>query len=174
MSFLETLATLTKWEDGEPSSERTAALLWALARFHRPLVVVEAGTYHGHVALTLADALRSANVPGHVWTADVNESPVLTHAAALGLTDAITFFWGDFLAMLPTVPTPIDFAYLDAGPDHDGLRWRHFEALQPLLAPGALVATDDVAGSWPQVERFRAHTLYLPNHRGLALWQKPY
>jgi len=174
MSISEQLAAALGEPDGETSAERTLDLLWALTRFTLPTVVVEAGTHHGHAALAIADALRSANPSGHVWTADTAESKVNENAEKLGLTNYVTFFRGDFLDMLPRVPDGVNFAYLDAGPDADGLRWRHLQGLLPKLAPGALVATDDVAGSWTKVEEFRALGYYFPQHRGLSLWQKPW
>src|SRR5512146_2732868 len=173
MSVTELIKDAIGWPEGDPSGQRTVDVLWALVRFTVPAVVVEAGTHHGHTALALAHALESAGVPGHVWTADTAESGVLANAEKLRLAHRITFFKGDFLDMLPGIPEPIEFAYLDAGPDTDGLRWRHFQGMRDRLAPGALVATDDVAGSWPHVEDFQTLGFYFPQLRGLSLWQKP-
>lgn len=173
MSVTERIKDAIGWAEGDPSGQRTVDLLWALARFTLPAVIVEAGTHHGHTALALADALESAGAGGHVWTADPIESGVLGFAERLGLAKRITYFRGDFLDMMPSVPDDIGFAYLDAGPDTDGMRWAHFQGIRNKMAPGGIVAIDDTAGTWPHVEDFRALSCYFPQHRGLSLWQRP-
>jgi predicted O-methyltransferase YrrM len=158
--------------DGEPSELVTTDLLWNLVRLHEPKVIVEAGTYQGHGALACAAALAADSLDGHVWTCDINVSTVMDSAKQLGLDSYVTFFRGDFPEMLATITPQVDFAYLDAGPDNDGLRWRHFQAVRPRLAEGALVVCDDVAGQWLGAADFRALGTYFPKHRGLALWQR--
>ena len=155
---------------GDASSARTTDFLWALVRFFEPAVIVEAGTFQGHGALSCAFALRTAHLSGHIWTCDIAPSPVMAHAHTLGLADYITFVQGDLTDLLPQVPHPIDLAYLDAGPDTTGLRWRHFQALQGHMADFGVIATDDVDGDWGGVEHFREQ-FYLRKNRGLALWQ---
>lgn len=162
------------WGTGETSDPRTSLLLWALVRFMRPTVIVEAGTFQGHTALAMADGIL-ADVEGHVWTCDTNPSNVMEYAEKLGLAGRITFVQKDFEEMLAEIPDQVSLAYLDAGPDNGGLRWRHFEAVRDKLVPGGIVVVDDVAGVWPHSDEFRKMaSLYFPNPRGVAIWQKPF
>lgn len=155
---------------GEVSSARATDLLWALVRYFEPAVIVDVGTCEGHSALSCAYALQVGNLQGHIWTCDLLPSRVMEHATALGLAEYITFVQGDLTDLLPQVPHPIDLAYLDAGPDTNQLRWRHFQALQGKMADYGVIATDDVDGGWGGVEHFRKQ-FYLRKNRGLALWQ---
>jgi predicted O-methyltransferase YrrM len=158
---------------GMSSDPRSIDLLCALALFVGARTVVEAGTHVGHTAFALARALQDAGLGGHVWTADtVDPYPkgIQTQAIEpLGLSDAVTFFHGDFAAMLDGVPTEIDLAYVDASStDRPEMRREHFEAVWPRMRVGGLVVVDDcrwAGGAW---FRERA-TLYLPQHRGLVI-----
>jgi hypothetical protein len=62
----------------------------------------------------------------------------------------LRFYYGDFEDMLNRVrDTPVvDFAFIDSGPpfvqewEHT-VRWRHYNAVKPFMAPGGLVISHD-------------------------------
>jgi predicted O-methyltransferase YrrM len=161
--------------DTAASDPCTVSLLSAFAVHQRPKVIVEAGTYLGHMAISLALNLKQYDDVFHVWTADTTDYYVDGFDKPLKnlkLEKEITFFLGDFEEMLENVP-PIDFAYIDAsGADESTMRARHFKAAYRKGNKGALICIDDCAGDWPYAEKLKKEAdIYLPYSRGLAIYQ---
>jgi predicted O-methyltransferase YrrM len=172
--------TLPPWDD-EASDPAQCELLAALVRCAKPRVVVEAGTYRGHGAIAIADALARNGPTGHLWTADPYD---FHQPKILSGRDNITYCREDFLTMLARLDS-VDFAYIDAsdfGPNgrDASLRVKHFEAVLPKLSPGALVLVDDtLADDWSDGEggrsvlRIRERCFNLRFLRGLSIFQAP-
>lgn len=160
------------------SDVRSLDLICALALFVGARTVVEAGTYRGHTALALGEALSHLGLDSHVWTADTIEQypeGIATQAIGpLGLQKTVTFFLGDFNDMLNTVPGEIDLAYIDASSvDAPKLRRQHFDIVWPRMKRGGIVIVDDCSGEWDGASEFREQaTLYLPQRRGIGIFQK--
>lgn len=160
------------------SDPRTIDLICALSLFIGARTVVEAGTFEGHTALSVGSALEQIGLGSHVWTADTTDfypSGIKEQAIdPLELTDTVTFFRGDFADMLHQVPGDIDLAYIDASSEErPRMRRDHFEAVWPRMRVGGLVLVDDCAGRWDGAKQFRQEaTIYLPQHRGIALFRK--
>lgn len=126
-----------------PVSPEAGKLLYALTRAARPETVVEFGTSYGISALYLAAAVTD-NGTGHVITTELSKKKVAAARANLdeaGVGGAVTILSGDALETLAGVPGPIGLVLLDG--------WKNLclpvlRLLEPRLAPGALVAADDI------------------------------
>jgi predicted O-methyltransferase YrrM len=126
-----------------PISADAGKLLYTLARAIRPQTVVEFGTSYGISTLYLAAAVTD-NGAGHLFTTELSKKKAAAARANLdeaGVGDAVTILSGDALDTLPGVPGPIELVLLDGWKD---LCLPVLRLLEPKLAPGALVAADDI------------------------------
>jgi len=126
-----------------PISAQAGRLLYALARAIRPETVVEFGTSFGISTIYLAAAVTD-NGTGHVVTTELSSRKA--EAARLnlqqaGVGDAVTILAGDARQTLASVPGPVGLVLLDGWKD---LCLPVLRMLEPRLAPGALVAADDI------------------------------
>jgi predicted O-methyltransferase YrrM len=126
-----------------PISADAGKLLYAVTRAIRPQTVVEFGTSYGISTLYLAAAVTD-NGTGQVFTTELNKKKAVAARANLdeaGVGDAVTILFGDALETLADVPEPVGLVLLDG--------WKYLclpvlRLLEPKLAPGALVAADDI------------------------------
>jgi len=126
-----------------PISAEAGQLLYAVARAIRPDTVVEFGTSYGISTLYLAAAVAD-NGAGHVFTTELSTKKAAAARAnldAAGVGDAVTILSGDAMETLASVPGPIALVLLDGWKD---LCLPVLRLLEPKLAPGALVAADDI------------------------------
>lgn len=158
------------------SDPRTLNLLSDLIRFTEPQVIVEVGTYRGWGTATFAETLRTYNLPGHVWSCDPVDHGVSQMLKQAELSDRVTLIQGTFEELLEASRSvwsnfTIDFCYIDAShKDEPSLRLRYTRLALEYLAPGGIIAVDDAAGDWRGAKSLRKlASLYLPQHRGLAL-----
>ncbi len=149
------------------SSPATVDLLAALVRFCKPKIIVEAGAFQGNTALTLAAVLKHDEIDGHIYTCDPDPdmSPNIKENQ---LEDYITFFHTTFEEMLPLIPKPIDFVYLDGGK-----RLELLELVEPHLIVGTLICVDDTLDAeWPGGKQIvELANLQLDHERGLSILQ---
>jgi len=156
--------------------------LFGLVSLMKPRIVVEAGTYLGHSALVMARALRDAEPEGLVWTADVERYPEIDALLAQDVGSRIRFCEMDFAEMLRAhlAPRSVNLAFVDSGPvpGKPGvpttIRWDHYEAVKPYVAPQGIIVVDDVAKrDWAHCEDIRREAkLVLPFARGVAIVQR--
>src|SRR5262249_15116081 len=126
-----------------PISPQAGSLLYVLARAIRPRTVVEFGTSFGISTLFLAAAVTD-NGTGHVITTELSEEKAAAargHLDAAGAGEGVTILVGDALETLDGVPEPVELVLLDGWKD---LCLPVLRLLEPKLAPGALVAADDI------------------------------
>jgi predicted O-methyltransferase YrrM len=126
-----------------PISADAGKLLYALVRAIRPQTVVEFGTSFGISTLYLAAAVAD-NGAGHVFTTELSSRKVAAAGANLqeaGLGPAVTILEGDALQTLSGVAGPVALVLLDGWKD---LCLPVLQLLEPALAPGALIAADDI------------------------------
>jgi predicted O-methyltransferase YrrM len=126
-----------------PISAEAGKLLYTLVRAIRPSTVVEFGTSYGISTMYLAAAVTD-NGAGRVVTTELSKKKAAAaHAnlAEAGVDDVVTILVGDALETLADVPGPIELALLDGWKD---LCLPVLRLLEPKLAPGALVAADDI------------------------------
>lgn len=114
--------------------------------------IVEFGTSYGISTLYLAAAARRNG--GRVITCENlphKAEAARRHFAQAGLADVIELREGDALQTLRDLPAPAELVLLDGWPD---LVMPVFQVLQPQLAPGAVIAVDDVHGFGPSMQDY--------------------
>src|ERR1700729_2101510 len=126
-----------------PISADAGKLLYALVRAIRPETVVEFGTSFGISTIYLAAAVTD-NGTGHVVTTELSTRKAEAARSNLrqaGVAEAATILIGDARQTLREVPGPVGLVLLDGWKD---LCLPVLRLLEPKLAPGALVAADDI------------------------------
>ncbi len=132
-------------------------LLYLLAAGAQSKRILELGTSYGYSTVWLAAAARASG--GKVLSLELRDFKIEHARQALtraGLSTRVEFYQGDCLETLKTLPGPFDFVLLDVWKD---LYLPCFELLHPTLAPGAIVAADNMLQPEivrPQAEAYRA------------------
>ncbi|WP_020499368.1 O-methyltransferase [Sciscionella marina] len=125
-----------------PISASGGELLYSLVRAIRPGTIVEFGTSYGISTLYLAAAVRDNGI-GAVLSTELSERKIdaaRANLAEAGLDGQATILAGDARETLSGVSGPIGLVLLDGWKD---LCLPVLRALEPELAPGALVIGDD-------------------------------
>lgn len=110
----------------------------------RPQLVLEIGTFTGYSALSMAEALPPG---GRIVTCDISEDHVAIarrHIDASPHRDRIEIRVGPAIDTLKSLDGPFDLAFIDA--DKTGYL-DYYEAIVPKLAPGGVIAVDNVLWS---------------------------
>ncbi len=110
----------------------------------RPQLVLEIGTFTGYSALSMAEALPPG---GRIVTCDISEEHVAIarrHIDASPHRDQIDIRVGPAIDTLKSLDGPFDLAFIDA--DKTGYL-AYYEAIVPMLAPGGVIAVDNVLWS---------------------------
>ena len=132
-------------------------LLYLLASGAQSKRILELGTSYGYSTVWLAAAARASG--GKVLSLELRDFKIEHARQALtraGLSTRVEFYQGDCLETLKTLPGPFDFVLLEGWKD---LYLPCFELLHPKLAPGAIVAADNMLQPVivrPQAEAYRA------------------
>lgn len=160
--------------DSEPA---TVDLVCMLVAFLAPAVVVEAGTYRGRMALSIANILRINGSGGVVYTADPVDlvAPTFALPELASLMPHLQYHQGDYLEMLGQIPGEIDLAYIDASSvENPHMRWEHTMATYLRMKPDGLILIDDTGSDgWEDAAKLRdLAAVYLEQHRGLTIIQK--
>jgi caffeoyl-CoA O-methyltransferase len=110
----------------------------------RPQLVLEIGTFTGYSALSMAEALPPG---GRIVTCDISDDHVAIarrHIDASPHRDQIDIRVGPAIDTLKDLDGPFDLAFIDA--DKTGYL-DYYEAIVPKLAPGGVIAVDNVLWS---------------------------
>lgn len=158
----------------DPSNIDLACML---VHFTGAKVIVEAGTYYGHLTLATANILRQAEGGGMIYSADPIDTFSKTLAQIPMLQPFIQYHPTDYLEMLKQVKDPIDMAYIDASAaDDPHMRWTHAQATLVRMKRGGLLLIDDTEGDWEDAQNFKAWArtggIHLGMHRGLTILQR--
>jgi caffeoyl-CoA O-methyltransferase len=119
----------------------------------RPQLVLEIGTFTGYSALSMAEALPPG---GRIVTCDISEEHVAIarrHIEASPHGDRIDIRVGPAIDTLKGLDGPFDLAFIDA--DKTGYL-DYYEAIVPKLAPGGVIAVDNVLWSGRVLEDGKA------------------
>ncbi|MET8356255.1 class I SAM-dependent methyltransferase [Micromonospora sp. NPDC005171] len=121
---------------------------YAIVRATHPAHVVETGVDKGLGTCVLASALlRNAQEghPGRVTSLDINpEAGYLAQVAPW--SEVVDLVIGDSIASIGALDRPVDLFLHDS--DHSRAHEkREFDAVQPKLAPGAILLTDNVTST---------------------------
>jgi caffeoyl-CoA O-methyltransferase len=109
-----------------------------------PQLVLEIGTFTGYSALSMAESLPPG---GRIVTCDISEDHVAIarrHIDASPHRDQIEIRVGPAIDTLKSLDGPFDLAFIDA--DKTGYL-DYYEAIVPKLAPGGVIAVDNVLWS---------------------------
>ncbi|NLX96683.1 MAG: methyltransferase domain-containing protein [Rhodopirellula sp.] len=137
---------------GLNSAPGDAALLRILVESSRAKRGVEVGTATGYGAILMG--LGFERTGGKLITVDIDAKMVAAareNLAKMGLSEVVSVVEGDALEVLPKLEGPFDFVYIDAV-KRDYLKY--FRALEPKLAPGAVVVADNVIRSAAEMRDF--------------------
>ena len=132
-------------------------LLYLLVSGGKARRILELGTSYGYSTVWLAAAARATG--GKVLSLELRDFKIEHARQALtraGLSTRVEFYAGDCLETLKTLPGPFDFVLLDVWKD---LYLPCFELVHPKLAPGAIIAADNMLLPEvvrPQAEAYRA------------------
>jgi predicted O-methyltransferase YrrM len=129
-------------QDLDPQSDDIECeIAYLLVRWMRPRTVVEISPCGGWSTTWLLSGLRDAG-GGHLYSYDLIDDA--TRTVPRPLSDGRwTFVRGNVRSLASSVPSPIDYLYLDAEHSREFASW-YLAELFPKLAPGALVTVDDV------------------------------
>jgi len=125
------------WQIPRPEGD----LLHHIALAANARLIVEIGTSYGFSGLFWGAALQHTG--GRLHTIDIAQKKYDSSRETFqkaGLADTITNHLGDAAQVLPTIPGPIDLAFIDA--DKPACR-AYFDHLWPKLRPGGAILTDN-------------------------------
>jgi predicted O-methyltransferase YrrM len=131
-------------------------LLYLLASGAQSRRILELGTSYGYSTVWLAAAARATG--GKVLSLELRDYKIEYARQALtraGLSTRVEFHQGDCLETLKTLSGPFDFVLLDVWKD---LYLPCFELVHPKLAPGGIIAADNMLLPEivrPQAEAYR-------------------
>jgi predicted O-methyltransferase YrrM len=117
-------------------------LLYLLATGAQSRRILELGSSYGYSTVWLGAAARTTG--GKVLSLELKENKIEHARQALtraGLSSRVEFYAGDCLDSLRTLPGPFDFVLLDVWKD---LYLPCFELVHPKLAPGGIIAADNM------------------------------
>jgi predicted O-methyltransferase YrrM len=131
-------------------------LLYLLTSGAQSRRILELGTSYGYSTVWLAAAARATG--GKVLSLELRDYKIEYARQALtraGLSTRVEFHQGDCLETLKTLSGPFDFVLLDVWKD---LYLPCFELVHPKLAPGGIIAADNMLLPEivrPQAEAYR-------------------
>jgi predicted O-methyltransferase YrrM len=132
-------------------------LLYLLATGAQSRRILELGTSYGYSTVWLAAAARATG--GKVVSLELKEFKIEYARQALtraGLSTRVEFHAGDCLESLKSLSGPFDFVLLDVWKD---LYLPCLELVHPKLAPGAIIAADNMLlpqSARPHADAYRA------------------
>src|SRR3954464_15622941 len=145
------------WQIPRPEGD----LLHHIALAANARLIVEIGTSYGFSALFWGAALQHTGGPLHpIDIAQKKYDSSKQTFAKAGLATTITNHLGDAQHVLPTLPGPIDLAFIDADKPN---RRASFAPLWPKLRPGGAILTDNATTHRTELADYITHLRALPN-----------
>ncbi|MEM6317638.1 MAG: O-methyltransferase [Bacteroidota bacterium] len=137
-TFLKTLAPQMA------SGHLQGQLLTMLCQLIQPKIALEIGTFTGYAAICIANGLPEDGV---LHTVEVNEELAYIsrkYFAQSTRTAQIKAYTGDAAAIVPTLPYPFDFVFIDAGKKSYA---QHFDLVIDKTNSGGIILADNVLWS---------------------------
>lgn len=165
--------------DGDATEVEVLALLESLIVALKPKVIIETGCYDGHGTARLVAGVVQ-NGFGQVYTTDTGHDKSLATTARLAeFSHIVTVTTGTGIDLIRQIPGPVDFAFLDSGPDE--IRCHELRALFPKLAATGVVVIHDSGlqhGMRPHIisalYELGMQFIMFDTPRGITLARKPW
>lgn len=145
----------------------TGVFLNAMVRTSNASRVLEIGTSNGYSAIWFAEAL--SHIGGCLYTVESHKERFAMAGENLkraGVTKFARQVFGHSPEILPTIPGPYDFIFLDA----TKMEYLSYaEALVPMLRDGGLLVADNCLSHATEVENFVTYMKEYPRHGGTEL-----
>lgn len=172
--------TLWKCYDDQATEVEVLACLRSLVAMLKPKRIVETGCYHGYGTEQLARGCYD-NGFGVVYTCDLDHQCVETtrnRLVAAGLHPRVVLYQMKGTEMLKDALDPIDFAFLDSGPDEN--RCDELRLVYPKMSEGGVVAVHDTGPHGflrekflpPLLRELGMQYIYFDTPRGITLCRK--
>jgi len=119
-------------------------LLRLISKMIQPQIALEIGTFTGYGALCIAEGLAAG---GKLYTIEVKEELeyiIRKYIHQAGLEEMIELFIEDAVTVVPTLPTPFDLVYIDAGKRFYAT---HFDLVIDKVRSGGIILVDNVLWS---------------------------
>jgi len=119
-------------------------LLTILCQLIQPKIALEIGTFTGYAAICIAKGLPKDGV---LHTIEVNEEIAYIsnkYFKKSALAHQIKTYIGDAANLVPTIPHPFDFVFIDAGKKDYG---KHFDLVIDKVNSGGIILADNVLWS---------------------------
>ena len=116
-------------------------LLSMLSELIQPTVAVEIGTFTGYAALCIA---RGLTPNGKLYTIEVNEEMeylIQKYIDKAQMQDKIELLIGDAAEIIPSLPSPFDLVFIDAGKRFYA---SHFDLVIDKVRSGGMILVDNV------------------------------
>ena len=124
-----------------------ARIISGIVDREKPRRALEVGANIGYSAIVIASHMSDGS---KLTTIEVNRAlarEAESNIKRAGLAERVKILIGDALELIPSIESPIDFAFLDAEKDEYG---RYLTLIEPKLHPGSVMVADNV-GSFPRV-----------------------
>lgn len=125
-------------------------LLKMLSCMLQPKAILEIGTFTGYAAICLAQGLQTGGV---VHTIEVNEELedlIVKYLKKAGVADKVNLHIGDAKSIIPTLTTPFDLVYIDAGKRYNG---HYYDLVFEQVKKGGFIIVDNVLWSGKVAEK---------------------
>jgi len=126
------------------SGQLQGQLLTIISQLVQPKIALEIGTFTGYAALCLAKGLP---IDGRLYTIEVKEeleSLIRKYIDQSNKAAQIELLIGDAATIIPTLPTPFDLVFIDAGKRFYA---EHYDLVINQVRSGGIILVDNVLWS---------------------------
>lgn len=154
-------------DDAWQISADEGRMLYQLAMLQQPRVILEIGTSYGFSGLHWAAALLPAR--GQLHTIDMSQKKYDSSKSTFtkaGVGHLVTNYLGRAQDVLPSVPGPIDIAFIDA--DKDATQ-TYFHLLWPKVAVNGSILVDNASTHRKELHDYVHHVRSRPDATSVEL-----
>mgnify|MGYP004443345953 CR=1 FL=1 len=144
------LEALERWTHLHTAHPRMAAghyqgrLLEMLVSMARPHLAVEVGSFVGYSTACIARGLADNGVLHAIEVEEEYEQRIRLSLQQNGVGERVHLHIGDALQVIPSLPSPIDWAFIDAD---KGSNRAYYDLLLPKMSHGGYILIDNVLWS---------------------------
>ncbi len=123
------------------SGHLQGAFLAMMVRLAQPTHIVELGTFTGYATLAMAEAMPAACRITTIEKHPENAALAREFFAKSAFSAQIHLLEGDAAALIPSIATPVDFAFIDADKRNN---LTYYQWLLPKIVSGGIILIDNV------------------------------